>query len=152
MWYTSFSRVINFCIGLRFLRKTTATMGLPELYCKLRQILHSKLQRAQEPQEKHEGGKIYKLHRKKKLLQATRFILPAEEEHLFNQWERSSLHLLEIIKFVSPSCLKTFAFMHFQMFHTTQTRKKCIFHSWSITKVWHSSLIFHLVQINPLTN
>jgi hypothetical protein len=29
---------------------------------------------------------------------------------------------------------------------------KCIFHPSSIAKVWYSSFMFHLVQINPLTN
>ena len=36
--------------------------------------------------------------------------------------------------------------------YSINLRQKCIFHPLSIAEVWHSSLLFHLVQINPLTS
>lgn len=58
----------------------------------------------------------------RKLLQVTSFNLSTADKHLCDQRERSSLHLLEIIRFVSSSYLKTLAFLHFQIFHKTQIR------------------------------
>jgi hypothetical protein len=52
----------------------------------------------------------------KKLLQTTNLALSEEEEHLLDHRVRSSLYLREIIRFVSSSCIKTYAILHFQMF------------------------------------
>jgi hypothetical protein len=59
---------------------------------------------------------------RKSLLHPTSFALSEGEEHLFDHRMRSSLHRREIIRFVSSSCLKTFAFLHFLMFQRMQVR------------------------------
>ena len=108
-----------------FLRKTTATLRLPELYCIKETKLQSNLQGAHagSGEKEREEPKLPKaknwITQEKKLFQATSFSLSSGDEHLLNQRERSSLQRLEIIKLVSSSCRKTLAFLHFQIFHKT---------------------------------
>ena len=57
-----------------------------------------------------------------KLHQASSFNRSTGDVHLLDQRERSSLQRLEIIRLVSSSCWKIFAFLHFQIFQRTHVR------------------------------
>jgi len=56
----------------------------------------------------------------KKLPHSNSLALSGREEHQLDKRDKSSLHLRDIIKFVSSSLLKTFAFLHFRIFQRTQ--------------------------------
>ena len=98
----------------------TPKEGMPELLLHYRDILQRVLQEATMAKRTGKKTKEAKSYTGKKLLQATSFRLSAEEEHLFAHRARSSLHLLEIMRFSSSNCRNTLAFLHFQIFQRTQ--------------------------------